>query len=196
MSEFAGPTGQDAPKPASARRALADRFAAETRGDRRLGWIIFAGSFLIVIAVFVFTPGAWSVALPETLKIDLAPLLAQSALVQFHVVTVAVALVLGPVQFFLPKGTGAHRVFGWIWVAAMLSTAIATFFIRDMRDGQFSPIHIFSVMALVGVPMAVLAARIKVMSHARAMVGLYVGLLIAGFTAIAPGRVIWEMFFG
>ncbi|PZO52375.1 MAG: hypothetical protein DCF16_09625 [Alphaproteobacteria bacterium] len=169
---------------------------AETRADRRMGWLIFAGCFAIVVAIFVLVPGAWRVALPETLKFDLTPLLAQSALVQFHVVTVAVALLLGPVQFVLPKGTGAHRVFGWIWAAAMLSTGVATFFIRDMRDGQFSPIHIFSVMALVGVPMALWLARKKVMSHARAMTGLYIGLVIAGVSAIAPGRVIWEMFFG
>ena len=51
-------------------------------------------------------------------------------------------------------------------------------------------------MALIGVPMALWLARVKVMSHARAMVGLYIGLVIAGVTAIAPGRVIWNMFFG
>ncbi len=168
----------------------------EARRESRLGWLIFLGCFAIVAAIFVFTPGAWSVALPETFKFDLAPLLAQSALVQFHVWTVFAALLIGPLQFVLPKGTGAHRVFGWIWAGAMLSTAIATFFIRDMRDGQFSPIHIFSVMALVGVPLALWLARVKVMSHARAMIGLYIGLVIAGVTAIAPGRVIWDMFFG
>ena len=168
----------------------------DTRADRRAGWLVFAGCFAIVIAILVFTPGAWSVALPETLKFDLAPLFAQSALVQFHLATVAIALVLGPIQFVLPKGTGAHRLFGWIWAAAMLSTAIATFFIRDMRDGQLSPIHLFSLMTFIGVPMALWLARVKVMSHARAMTGLYIGLVIAGVTAIAPGRLVWETFFG
>lgn len=170
--------------------------ASEARGERRMGWVIFGGCMLLVVAVFVFTPGAWSVALPDTLKFDLAPLMAESVLVQFHLATVAIALVLGPVQFLLPKGRALHRTFGWIWAAAMLSTAIATFFIRDMRDGQFSPIHIFSVMALIGVPMALWLARVKVMSHAQAMIGLYIGLVIAGVTAVAPGRVIWNMFFG
>ena len=33
----------------------------ETRADRRLGWLIFAGCFAVVIAIFVFTPGAWNV---------------------------------------------------------------------------------------------------------------------------------------
>ncbi|MBX9745526.1 MAG: DUF2306 domain-containing protein [Hyphomonadaceae bacterium] len=170
--------------------------AVETRNERRFGWLIFAGCMAVTIAIFILVPGAWSVALPETLKFDLAPLMAQSALVQFHVWTVAIALLVGPVQFFLPKGTVAHRVFGWAWAAAMFATAIATFFIRDMRDGQFSAIHIFSVMTFIGVPMALWLARVKATSHARAMVGLYIGLVIAGVTAIAPGRVIWEMFFG
>lgn len=168
----------------------------ERRADRRASWAIFIGCFLIVAAVYVFTPGAWSVALPETLKFDLAPLFAQSWLVQFHVTTVAAALLLGPLQFVLPKGTALHRAFGWTWAALMFATATASFFIRDMRDGQFSPIHIFSVMTIVGVPAALWLARVKVMSHARAMIGLYIGLVIAGVTAVAPGRVIWEMFFG
>jgi uncharacterized membrane protein len=116
-------------------------------------------------------------------------------LVQFHVATVLIALALGPVQFALPKGNGLHRVLGWIWAAAMFSTALATFFIRDMRDGQFSPIHIFSAMAFLGVPLALWLARVRAMSHARAMIGLYIGLCIAGLTAIAPGRVLWDMLF-
>ncbi|MEZ5956787.1 MAG: DUF2306 domain-containing protein [Hyphomonadaceae bacterium] len=169
---------------------------SETPADRRVGRLIFAGCFAVMIAIFMFTPGAWSVALPETLKFDLSPLLAKGWLVQFHVATVAVALLFGPVQFVLPKGTGAHRVFGWIWATCMCATAVATFFVREMRDGQFSPIHIFSLMTLVGVPVALWLARARVVSHARAMIGLYVGLLVAGVTAVAPGRVIWEMFFG
>lgn len=168
----------------------------DTAADRRASWFIFAGCMALAVAILALTPGALGLALPERLKFDLAPLMRQSWLVQFHVWTVAVALLLGPVQFVLKKGTTAHRVFGWIWAGAMLATAVATFFIRDMRDGQFSPIHIFSVMALIGVPMALWLARTKVMSHARAMTGLYIGLVIAGVTAIAPGRVIWAMFFG
>jgi len=170
----------------------------ETKADQRVGWVITAVCFAAVAAILTLTPGALNLVGFDQINWrapDLTPLFAQSALVQFHVVTVAVALLVGPVQFALPKGTGAHRVFGWIWAAAMLSTAIATFFIRDMRDGQFSPIHLFSLMALIGLPLALWLARKKVMSHARAMIGLYIGLVIAGVTAIAPGRLIWDMFF-
>lgn len=168
----------------------------ETRADRRTSWLVSAACFAAVITIFALTPGAFGIAMPRTLKFDLAPLIAQSWLVQFHVATVAVALALGPVQFLLSKGTALHRAFGWTWAIAMFATALATFFIRDMRDGAFSPIHIFSAMTFVGVPLALWLARAKAMSHARAMIGLYIGLLIAGITAIAPGRLIWAMFFG
>ena len=54
----------------------------------------------------------------------------------------------------------------------MLSTAIATLFIRDMNNGAFSPIHIFSLMTFVGVPSAVwLARKGYVAQHTRAMIG-------------------------
>jgi uncharacterized membrane protein len=169
---------------------------ADTAPDRRASFLVTAASFVIVALILVLTPGALPHTLPQHLQFDLAPLMAQSWLVQFHIATVAAALALGPLQFVLRKGTGLHRTLGWVWAVAMLATAFATFFIRDMNDGQFSPIHIFSVMTFIGIPSALWLARIKVASHARAMIGLYIGLVIAGVTAIAPGRLIWEMFFG
>ena len=171
----------------------------QAKEERRFSWWIFGLSMVAVAAILALTPGAVNLSALAHMKLrapDFGPLMAQSALVQFHVVTIAIALVLGPVQFALPKGTRAHRVTGWIWVSAMFSTAVATLFIRDMNHGQFSPIHLFSLMTLIGTPLAVLAARQgRVAAHTRAMIGLYVGLVIAGVTAIAPGRLVWEMFF-
>ncbi|MGD9982378.1 MAG: DUF2306 domain-containing protein [Hyphomonadaceae bacterium] len=176
--------------------ARQNRYVDNAR-DRRVSFLITLASLVIVVLILGLTPGAvprdWPAA---RLQVDLAPLMAQNWLVQFHIATVVAALALGPVQFALPKGTGFHRTLGWAWAGAMFSTAVATFFIRDMRDGQLSPIHIFSLMTFIGVPMALWLARVKVASHARTMVSLYVGLVIAGVTAIAPGRLIWEMFFG
>lgn len=169
----------------------------DTARERPTGFLITAGCFVVVAMVLLLTPGALPRSLPQAqFQFDLSPLFAQSALVQFHVATVLIALALGPVQFVLPKGNGLHRALGWIWAAAMFSTALATFFIRDMREGQFSPIHIFSLMAFLGVPLALWLARVRVLSHARAMIGLYVGLCIAGLTAVAPGRLVWDMLFG
>lgn len=175
------------------------QLSQRARPADRGGWWVFGLSFVAVFAILALTPGAVDLDVWSRLQLkapDLAPLLAQSALVQFHVWTVALALVLGPVQFALPKGTRTHRVIGWIWATAMFATAIATFFIRDMNDGAFSPIHIFSVMTFVGVPSAIwLARKGYIVQHTRAMIGMYIGLIIAGVTAIAPGRLIWEMFF-
>lgn len=173
--------------------------ARREAAGQRAGWLVTIGCFTAVGLILVFTPGALHLDALGGARLkapDLAPLFAMSGLVQFHVYTVAVALVLGPVQFLMRKGTRAHRVVGWIWVAAMFSTAIATLFIRDMRDGEFSGIHLFSLMALIGLPFAVWRAHAgDVQGHARTMIGLYIGLVIAGVTAIAPGRLIWEMFF-
>ena len=172
---------------------------ARGRGER-FGWLVMVGAFVVVALILGLTPGAVDFAAWSGLRAhapDFAPLLESRLLVQFHVVTVVVALVLGPVQFVLPKGTRAHRLAGWVWVGAMAATALASLFIRDINNGAFSPIHIFSVMTLIGLPIGIAAARSdRIGAHQRAMIGLYIGLVIAGVTAIAPGRLIWEMFFG
>ena len=172
---------------------------AEPQREHRVGWWITAACFALVVAVLALTPGAVDFGALARIKLrtpDLAPLFAQSLLVQFHVATVALALVLGPVQFVMAKGTRAHRVVGWTWSVAMYSTAISTLFIRDMNHGQFSPIHIFSLMVIIGLPLGIWAARKgHIAAHQRAMIGLYIGLVIAGVTAIAPGRLVWDVFF-
>ena len=172
---------------------------AQAPKGRGGGWLVSILFFAAMAAILAFTPGALNLAGFANIAFkapDFAPLFAMPLLVQFHVATVALALVIGPIQFVLPKGGPWHRILGWTWVAAMGSTAIATLFIRDMRDGAFSGIHLFSLMALIGLPLAVLSARAgRRDGHARAMIGLYIGLVIAGLAAIAPGRLIWDMFF-
>lgn len=170
---------------------------------RDFGWrttaLIWGVCFAVVAAILALTPGALNLeswGRIELKRPDLRPLMAQSPLVQFHVYTVLAALALGPAQFALKKGAPLHRAIGWIWAACMLSTAAASLFIRDMNDGAFSPIHIFSVMTFVMLPIALWRARVgDARGHARGMIGLYIGLVIAGVTAIAPGRLIWEVFF-
>lgn len=124
-------------------------------GNAAWGWLISAACFGAVALILLLTPGVLNLdALSGfALKVpDLAPLLALSPLVQFHICTAVAALLIGPVQFVMPKGTGVHRVVGWVWAACLGATAIATLFIRDMRDGAFSPIHLFSLMTLIGLP--------------------------------------------
>lgn len=156
-------------------------------------------SLLAIAGILALQPG--SVDLAAILRIephlDLQPLWRASPLIQVHVLTVFYALLVGPIQFLLPKGSGLHRVLGWTWALAMLTTAVTSLFIREINHGAFSPIHIFSVWTLVSLPLAVWFARTgKISSHRSTMIGLYIGLVIAGLLAIAPGRLIWDMFFG
>ena len=121
-----------------------------------------------------------------------------SVWVLIHLFTVLPAIPLGAWLFFTPKGTRLHRRMGKLWCALMFITAISTIFIRGMNDGAFSWIHIFTVLTLVGLPVAILRARKGLVRlHVRVLTGLYLGaLVIAGGFAFFPGRVLWTMAFG
>ncbi len=104
-----------------------------------------------------------------------------------HILTAAGALVLGGVAFLLRKGTLVHRMLGRVWVVLMLATALLSFGIT--RGGQFSGIHLLSVLTLIGVPAAlVAAARGRIRAHRRAMFGAYVSLFVAGLLTLLPNR--------
>jgi len=162
--------------------------------------VIMGMSLLAIAGILALQPG--SVDLSGFARMrphapDLAALGATPATVQLHVVSVLVALVLGPVQFALPKGTRLHRRIGWAWFVAMLLAALSSAFIRDINEGGFSAIHIFTAWTLVSLPLAVWTARRgHIRAHRGTMVGLYVGLVIAGLLSIAPGRLTWALFFG
>jgi uncharacterized membrane protein len=167
--------------------------------ERRYTWAL-VGAFLGISGlILALTPGA--VDLGPLLRArphapDVAALASVGVLVRLHVATVVFALVSGAVLLAGPKGVRAHRVLGWSWVVSMGATAITSVFIRDMNHGSFSPIHIFSLMTLIALPIGVfLALTHRRLPHAGAMIGTYIGLIIAGITAVAPGRLLWVMFF-
>jgi uncharacterized membrane protein len=84
----------------------------------------------------------------------------------------------------------------------MLATAVITLSmpaeVGPRFLNHFGFIHIFSFMALFGVPSAYIAARRgKIRAHRGAMLGLYIGgILIAGAFAFSPGRMLHEWLFG
>jgi uncharacterized membrane protein len=118
--------------------------------------------------------------------------------VQIHLAGVAVALGVGVVLLVGVKGSRLHRVLGWIWVAAMMTGAVSSLFIRIINHGAFSYIHLLSGWTILALPMAVYAARThRVGVHARTMTGLFTGgLILAGLLAFLPGRLMWRMFLG
>ena len=115
-----------------------------------------------------------------------------------HLATVLPAIPLGAYILFVRKGGPRHRLLGRVWLGLMLATAVSTLFIRDINDGRFSYIHLFTLLALVSVPRAFLAARRRdFATHRKSVLGFYVGaLLIAGLFTFVPGRTMWLWAFG
>jgi uncharacterized membrane protein len=118
-----------------------------------------------------------------------------------HLATALPALVIGAVVLWRPKGTAQHRLLGRIWAGLMLTTAIASAFIRAPGAGiagtGYSVIHLFTIWTLVSLPIAVWAARKgKVESHMNAMRGLYIGLCVAGAFTLIPGRLLGNWVLG
>ena len=117
--------------------------------------------------------------------------------VALHLATVLPALALGLMVLSRRKGDTLHRLLGGTWMAMMLATALASFWIRS-PSGSLSGIHLFSIATLVAVPMAWWRIRRRdVHAHQQIMVSLYIGLLVAGAFALAPdrvaGRFVWSL---
>ncbi len=115
-----------------------------------------------------------------------------SPAVWIHLATLAVVLALTPLQLLGAKGSAMHRVAGWVWAVAMMTTAVVSFGIRDANDGGLSAIHLLSAFVLVQVPWLVLnARRHAVEAHrVRARILVIFGLLVAGAFTLPFGRML------
>jgi uncharacterized membrane protein len=109
-----------------------------------------------------------------------------------HVTAALVSVGLGVVQLSRRKGDARHRLLGRVWVVLMLWTAASSFWIRHLRDGAFSWLHVLSLVTLVTVTLGVLAIRRgDVRGHRGNMVGSWLGSGIAMVFAVAlPTRMI------
>lgn len=123
-------------------------------------------------------------------------------LAYLHLATVVPAFGIGIVQFLRRKGTTAHKVLGRVYLLLMMATGWITLAMPAKIGPRFLDhfgfIHIFSLMAVLGVPLADIAARRGyIRAHRFAMISLYVGgILIAGALAFSPGRMLHEWLFG
>lgn len=116
--------------------------------------------------------------------------------VWIHLGTVIPALPLGAWILWHPKGTTTHKLAGRIWGVMMVVTAVDSFWIRSLT-GSFSPIHLFSVLTLISVPLGIWHIKNdRVDRHIRAMRGVYIGLCVAGIFSVMPGRMMGSLIFG
>jgi uncharacterized membrane protein len=122
-----------------------------------------------------------------------------STVVIVHAAAAVAALPIGGYQLYAMKGTGGHRVVGYVWVALMTVVAVSSFWIHEIRQlGWFSVIHLLSLYVAVSLPIAVIAARQgNIARHRGTMKGMYIGgLIIAGLFTLTPGRVLGQLVFG
>ncbi len=119
-------------------------------------------------------------------------------LVWFHLATIAVALLLTPVMLLRRRGDRLHRQLGWIWSLSLFGTALGSLFIRIINHGQFSFIHLLSILTILQVPIIVWSARHhQIARHRRAVRGMVLGaLLIAGFFTFPFNRLLGHWLFG
>ncbi|MEQ9258664.1 MAG: DUF2306 domain-containing protein [Roseovarius sp.] len=116
-----------------------------------------------------------------------------------HALAACAAILLGALQFALPKGTARHRFMGLLWVALMAMVAVSSFWIHTFRMvGPFSVIHLLSAITLVALAYAVAAAlQGRIAAHRRAMMQTYVlALVVTGVFTLWPGRTMHAVLFG
>ncbi|MEO8322020.1 MAG: hypothetical protein ABI561_27265, partial [Bradyrhizobium sp.] len=74
----------------------------------------------------------------------------------------------------------------------------SSFWIHQIRLlGPWSPIDLLSMMVLILLPVAVIAARRhNVSSHRKTMIGIFAaGIVIAGLFTLLPGRIMHAVIF-
>jgi len=114
-----------------------------------------------------------------------------TVLIATHAFSALTSLLLGGWQlFFSAKGSPLHRIVGRVWVGLMLYVSVTSFWIREIRHGHFSLLHILSIVTIVTVTLGILDARRgNLRSHVGNMRGSWIGLCFAGAFALGvPDR--------
>lgn len=151
-----------------------------------------AGASTLLLTLCIYASGRWVLgfAPPTPWVRDLA--------LTIHLITVIPAIPLGAYVILSRKGGRRHKILGKIWLSMMFVTATATIFIRNVNGGQFSWIHLFTLLTFVAIPQSIISARQgKIEAHKKHLRNFFIGaLVIAGLTAFAPGRTMWQWAFG
>ncbi len=121
-----------------------------------------------------------------------------SLAVKAHLLAAMAALVLGAVLMAVRKGRTFHRMAGWMWVVLVAVVAVSSLFITGLNRGHWSLLHLLTGWTMIILPLAVIAARRRVVGrHRRMMMGLfYGGFAINLAFAFIPGRVLWALVLG
>lgn len=165
--------------------------------SRALRRLILPGLLVTAVALWLLRGQLAGLAETRPHAPDLALIARQSLVIQLHLFAALSALLVALFMLKAAKGTRVHRVIGWAWVLLMMTTALSSFFIKDINPGRFSFIHLLSGWVAFATPLGVWAARThRIALHQRLMTGLVIGgLIIAGAFTFIPGRLMFDVFF-
>lgn len=133
------------------------------------------------------------------------PVLTLPPAVTIHLTLALAALVLGPLALLARKGSRIHRAAGYVWVAAMVGTAVSSLFIRDFDKPNiagYTVIHLLVLVTFLGLGKAIWAvSHGQIAAHRKAMWSTYLGACIgAGAFTLLPGRylghLVWHQTLG
>ena len=130
--------------------------------------------------------------------ITFSPFLTASPAVQIHVVAALVSIALIPPVLWRVRRDGWHKKLGYVWICAMVVTAISSFWISGIGVfGRFSPLHLLAVLSLVTMGVAIYwAIKRNIHAHQRALRNLSTyGLGIPSVLNFLPGRTFSNAFF-
>lgn len=122
--------------------------------------------------------------------------------IAIHLAAAGGVLALTAGQLALSKGTPRHRAAGYAWVLLMALVALSSFAIPTFMTGlagafPFGPIHVLSLTMLIGLALAVRAARRgDIARHRRIMLILTASFLVTGLFTLLPGRLLHVWLFG
>lgn len=118
-------------------------------------------------------------------------------IVALHMTSALLAVPLGGWLLLRAKGTAAHRLAGRLYVALMLIVAVSSFWISGIAGDGWSFLHVLSAAAIYGLIAAIVHARAgRIIRHRRAMLSVYISLLITLGWAAMPGRSFGNMLWG
>jgi uncharacterized membrane protein len=118
-------------------------------------------------------------------------------LIWLHLATLATALCVTPILLLRKRGDGRHRFLGWIWAVSMFTTAIISLGIRQIGRGDFSLIHLLSIMVILAVPLLIWRAKTHdIAQHRKTARNMIAGgLLTAGFFTFPFDRLLGHWLF-
>ena len=123
-------------------------------------------------------------------------LLTHTQILWLHASPALLALILGSVILASKKGTTTHKFRGYTWLGLMFVVGLSGIFIEEINPGSFTYVHLFIPYTILCMFLGIYYIKKYratgdhgwIVAHQITMIGLFFGLLFAGYLTLLPGR--------